>query len=146
MFIRATLKHAILLFIGRSRNLLEFPKSRVSEDGTFSSFDQDEEAKFISDMAELLQFNNPLVDDHDYEPPPSKRSHIEEKPEDIKPSLLSAGKNYIVPPPDETWPPPIPEDGHIGNMLEKALGEEMKVNISDAGGTRTVVLQVPKEQ
>jgi hypothetical protein len=97
-------------------------------------------------MAELLQFNNPLVGDHDYEPPPLKRSRIDEKPEDIKPSLLSAGKNYIVPPPDEIWPPPGPEDGHFSNILEKALGEEMKVNISNDGGTRTVVLQVPKEQ
>jgi hypothetical protein len=31
-------------------------------------------------------------------------------------------------------------------MIENALGEEMKVNISDAGGMRTVLLQVPKEQ
>ncbi|PNF32454.1 hypothetical protein B7P43_G04887 [Cryptotermes secundus] len=130
---------------GRSRNLLEFPESRVSEDGTFSSSDQDDAAKFISDMAQLLQFSNPLVVDHDYEPP-IKRSHIKEKPEDITSSLLYADKNYIVPPPDEIWPPPAPEDGHIRNMLEKELGEQMTVNISDSGGTRTVVLQVPKEQ
>jgi hypothetical protein len=139
-----TSKHVILLFIGRSRNLLEFPKSKVSEDGTFSNFDQDNAAKFISDMAQLLQLSNPLVDDHDYEPPPIKRSRVEEKPEDIRLSLLSAGKNYTVPPPDEIWTPPAPEDVRISNMLEKALGEAMKVNILD--GTRTVVLQVPKEQ
>ncbi|PNF18234.1 hypothetical protein B7P43_G16769 [Cryptotermes secundus] len=90
-------------------------------------------------MAQLLRFNNLLVDDHDYEPP-IKRSHIEETPEDITSSLLYAGKNYIIPPPDEIWPPPEPEDGHISNMLEKHLGEQMKVNISDSGGTRTVVL------
>jgi hypothetical protein len=109
--------------------------------------DQDDEAKFISDMAELLQFHNPLVGDHDYEPPPLKRSHIDDTVEDIKPSLLSSGKDYIGPPSDEIWPPPpAPGDSHISNMIEKALGEEMKVNISDAGGMRTVVLQVPKEQ
>jgi hypothetical protein len=111
--------------------------------------DQDDEAKFISDMAELLQFHNPLVGDHDYEPPPLKRSRIDDKVEDIMPSLVSSGKEYIVPPSDEIWPPPPPPspgDSHISNMIEKSLGEEMMVNISDAGGTRTVVLQVPKEQ
>jgi len=131
---------------GRSRNLLEFPKKGLSEDGSMNSADQDDEAKFIADMAELLQFNNPVVDDHDYEVPPLKRFRTDERPEDIKPSLLSAGKDYIVPPPDEIWPPPAPGDNRITNMIEKALGEEMKVNISDAGGMRTVVLQVPKEQ
>jgi len=131
---------------GRSRNLLEFPKKGLSEDGSLNSADQDDEAKFIADMAELLQFNNPVVGDHDYEVPPIKRFRTDERPEDIKPSLLSAGKDYIVPPPDEIWPPPAPGDNHITNMIEKALGEEMKVNISDAGGMRTVVLQVPKEQ
>jgi hypothetical protein len=96
-------------------------------------------------MAELLQFNNPSAGDHDYEPPP-KRSRVDEKPEDINPSLLSVGKNYIVPPPDEIWPPSAPEDGHISNIVEKTLGEEMKLNISNDGGTRTVLLPVPKEQ
>lgn len=131
---------------GRSRNLLEFPKTGLSEDGCMNSAEQDDEAKFIADMAELLQFNNPVMGDHDYEVPPLKRSRTDERPEDTKPSLLSAGKDYIVPPPDEIWPPPAPGDSHISNMIEKALGEEMKVNISDAGGMRTVVLQVPKEQ
>lgn len=131
---------------GRSRNLLEFPKKGLSEDGSMNSADQDDEAKFIADMAELLQFNNPVAGDHDYEVPPIKRFRTDERPEDIKPSLLSAGKDYIVPPPDEIWPPPAPGDNHITNMIEKALGEEMKVNITDAGGMRTVVLQVPKEQ
>ncbi|XP_023721736.1 cyclic AMP-responsive element-binding protein 3-like protein 2 [Cryptotermes secundus] len=102
---------------GHSRNLLEFPESRVSEDGTFSSSNQDDAAMFISDMAELLQFNNPLVGDCDYEPP-TKRSYTEEKPKDIMSSLLYAGINYIVPPADEIWPPPAPEDGHISNTLE----------------------------
>jgi hypothetical protein len=146
LFIRMLLKY-IIVFTGRSRNLLEFPKSRVTEDGGLNSVDQDDEVKFISDMAELLQFHNPLVGDHDYEPPPLKRSRVDDKVEDIKPSLLSSGKDYIVPPSDEIWPPPpTPGDSRISNMIEKALGEEMKVNISDAGGTRTVVLQVPKEQ
>jgi hypothetical protein len=95
------------LFIGQSRNLLEFPESWVPGDGTFSSSDEDDIAEFLPDMAELLQFNNPLVDDHDYEPP-VKRSCIEEKPEDVMSSLLYAGINYIV-------PPPAPEDGHISN-------------------------------
>lgn len=124
---------------------MEFPKG-LSEDGCTNSADQDDEAKFIADMAELLQFNNPVLGDHDYEVPPLKRSRTDERPEDIKSSLLSAGKDYIVPPPDEIWPPPALGDNHITNMIEKALGEEMKVNISDAGGMRTVVLQVPKEQ
>lgn len=97
-------------------------------------------------MAELLQFHNPLVGDHDYDPPPLKRSRIDDRLEDIKPSVLSAGKDYTVPPSEEIWPPPAPGDSHISSMIEKALGEEMKVNISDSGGTRTVVLQVPKEQ
>lgn len=111
------------------------------------SVDQDDEAKFISDMAELLHFNNPLVGDHDYEPPPLKRSRIDDKVEDIKPSLLSSGKDYIIPPSDEIWPPPpTPGDSRVSSMIEKAMGEEMMVNISDAGGMRTVVLQVPKEQ
>jgi len=140
------LNNITLSFTGRSRNLLEFPKKGLSEDGSMNSADQDDEAKFIADMAELLQFNNPAVGDHDYEVPPLKRFRTDERPEDIKPSLLSAGRDYIVPPPDEIWPPPAPGDNHITNMIEKALGEEMKVNISDAGGMRTVVLQVPKEQ
>jgi hypothetical protein len=82
------------LFIGRSRDLLEFPESRVSGDGTFSSSAQDDAANFISDIAQLLQFNNPLVGDQDYEPP-IKRSRIEQKPEDITSSLLYAGKTAL---------------------------------------------------
>ena len=132
LFIRVTLKHVIFLFIGRSRNLLEFPESGVSEDGTFSSSDQDDAAKFISDMAELMQFCSPVVGDHDYEPP-SKRSRIEETPEYTTSSVLYAGENYVVPPPDEIWPPPALEDGYINNFLEELLGEQMNVNISDAG-------------
>ncbi|PNF26778.1 hypothetical protein B7P43_G17925, partial [Cryptotermes secundus] len=97
---------------GHSRNLLEFPESRVSEDGTSSSSDQDDAAKFISDMAELLQFNSPLVGDCDYEPP-TKRSHAEETPQYIMSSLLYAGVNYIPPPADEIWSLPAPEDDYI---------------------------------
>jgi hypothetical protein len=76
------------LFIGHSRNLLEFPESWVPGDGTFSSSDQDDAAQFIPDMAELLQLNIPLLGDQNYEPP-IKRSCIEEKPEDITSCITS---------------------------------------------------------
>ncbi|XP_069697342.1 cyclic AMP-responsive element-binding protein 3-like protein 1 [Periplaneta americana] len=134
---------------GRSRNLLEFPKSAVGDEGSIGSGEQDiskeDEAKFISDMAELLKMHNPVVGDHDYGAPPLKRTRKDDILEDIKPSQLPGGKDYIVPP-DEVWPPSAAGDNVIGNTIEKALGEEVKVNITDAGGTRTVVLQVPKEQ
>ncbi|KAJ9593430.1 hypothetical protein L9F63_015016 [Diploptera punctata] len=128
---------------GRSRNLLEFAKTNVGE--TVNVMDREsskeDEMKFLSDMAELVQMTNPLMNDHDYDPPPLKRSRMIERTEDIQPSLLSAGKDYIVPPSDEIWPPPSPGD----KVIEKALTEEMKVNISDAGGTRTIVLQLKHE-
>ena len=130
---------------GRSRNLLEFPKPKVAEDVNMNvdlESSKEDEVQFLSDMAELIQMSNPLVNDHDYDPPPIKRSRVIEKTEDIKSSLLSVGKDYLVPPSDEIWPPPSPGD----KVVEKALEEEIKVNISDAGGTRTIVLKVPKEQ
>ncbi|PSN31313.1 hypothetical protein C0J52_14622 [Blattella germanica] len=131
-----------------TRSLLELPKSKISEEvGVIGDVEsKEDEAKFLSDMAELLQLSNPLLGDHDYDPPPLKRSRVGDGTDDVKPSLLSAGKDYMAPPPDEIWPPPSPGDKTIGRAMEKMLGEEMKVNISDAGGTRTVVLQVPKEQ
>jgi hypothetical protein len=65
-----------------------------------NSADQSHAAKLMADMAEFLQFNsNPVVGDHDYEGPPLKRFRTDERPENTKPSLLSAGKDYIAPTP-----------------------------------------------
>nr|CAD7408642.1 unnamed protein product [Timema cristinae] len=107
---------------GRSRSLL-FSKSLIPEDSCV--------------MSDLLDDLDSGVDtwDHDYEPgPPLKRTRSSAFYDEYKPAVLHATRNFIVPPIDDAWPPP------------KHPVAESKVNITDAGGTRTVVINVPEER
>lgn len=51
-------------------------------------------------------------------------------------------KEFIIPDVDDEW---IPNKSAILDKIE-SITTEVKVNISDAKGTRTVVIQVPKEK
>nr|CAD7588548.1 unnamed protein product [Timema genevievae] len=107
---------------GRSRSLL-FSKSLIPEDSCV--------------MSDLLDDLDSGVDtwDHDYEPgPPLKRTRSSAFYDEYKPAVLHATRNFIVPPIDDAWPPP------------KHPVAETKVNITDAGGTRTIVINVPEER
>ncbi|XP_015594688.1 cyclic AMP response element-binding protein A [Cephus cinctus] len=137
---------------GRSRSLL-FTKQLM-----------DEELQQYGE--ELLQEVEGLLD-HDYSPvvqvPPHKRARYEVEPgPKYSPSSdhvggtllgLKTERNYIEPPLDDVWPPPPPpEPPTIGkNGLKtvdklEALTNELKINISDADGTRTVLLKVPNSE
>ncbi|XP_057323834.1 cyclic AMP-responsive element-binding protein 3-like protein 2 [Microplitis mediator] len=139
---------------GRSRSLL-FTKQLVEEE--FQQYSE-----------ELLQEVESLLD-HDYSPiqvslykPPS-RYDVEQKANNNKlfTGDLSGGmfarksefadvklsKKYIEPPLDDVWPPPKPDNVQAVKVLDKleAITNELKINISDTDGTRTVVLKVPQE-
>lgn len=108
--------------------------------------------------------------DHDYDPPPSKRNrlHFDDhkirydfEPLEKKP----VKKEFIIPPLDDEWPPQkinnvlkpkeflipdvddewAPKHSALIDKIE-TLTAEVKVNISDSKGTRTVVIHVPKEK
>lgn len=57
-------------------------------------------------------------------------------------------RRFIEPPLDDVWPPPKPGGEIATKIVDKleALTNELKINISDADGTRTVLLKVPQEQ
>ena len=104
--------------------------------------------------------------DHDYDPPPAKKSrfHFSEN-EETEEEMLR--KKFILPPVDDIWPEPssvekvgtkpkefiipdiddewVPKQSVLADKIE-SLTTEVKVNISDSKGTRTVVIHVPKEQ
>ncbi|XP_076160520.1 uncharacterized protein LOC143143303 isoform X2 [Ptiloglossa arizonensis] len=137
---------------GRSRTLL-YTKQLM-----------DEELQQYSE--ELLQEVEGLLD-HDYspviQPPLYKRPRM-----DIEPGtkcvsssdhvggtlcgrqeatvISKPGWKYIEPPLDDVWPPPNP--GGQKKVVDKleALTNELKINISDSDGTRTVLLKVQQEQ
>ncbi|CAG5101235.1 Similar to CREB3L4: Cyclic AMP-responsive element-binding protein 3-like protein 4 (Homo sapiens) [Cotesia congregata] len=139
---------------GRSRNLL-FTKQLVEEE--FQQYSE-----------ELLQEVESLLD-HDYSPiqvslyKPSRYDADQKSNNNNK--LFSAAdaggmfprksefgdvklsKKYIEPPLDDVWPPPKPDAVQTVKVLDKleAITNELKINISNTDGTRTVVLNVPKE-
>ena len=136
---------------GRSRTLL-YTKQLM-----------DEELQQYSE--ELLQEVEGLLD-HDYspaiQPPLYKRPRMDMEPapkcvsssdhvggtlcgrQEI--SMSNTARKYIEPPLDDVWPPPNP--GGQQKVVDKlgALTNELKINISDSEGTRTVLLKVPQEQ
>ncbi|XP_003702804.1 uncharacterized protein LOC100883027 isoform X1 [Megachile rotundata] len=137
---------------GRSRTLL-YTKQLM-----------DEELQQYSE--ELLQEVEGLLD-HDYspaiQPPLYKRPRMDTEPapkcvsssdhvggtlrgrQDVPAS--KAARKYIEPPLDDVWPPPNP-GGQNTKVVDKlgALTNELKINISDSEGTRTVLLKFPQEQ
>ncbi|XP_076751200.1 uncharacterized protein LOC143432201 [Xylocopa sonorina] len=122
---------------------------------------------------ELQQYSEELVQevegllDHDYSPaiqaPLYKRPRMDTEP---APKCVSSfdhvggtlcgrqeitmklGRKYIEPPLDDVWPPPNPGGQKNAKVVDKleALTNELKINISDSEGTRTVLLKVPQEQ
>lgn len=115
---------------------------------------------------ELLQQVEGLMD-HDYSPiqmPAYKRQRLND---DLYPKYISSSdivggtlgmnrdlintnptRKYIEPPLDDDWPPPKPGGSSGTKFVDKleALTNELKINISDTEGTRTVLLKVPQEQ
>lgn len=102
--------------------------------------------------------------DHDYDPPPAKKSRF--RFEGLKETEEEAlRKKFIIPPVDDVWPKSegeevkkpkefiipdiddkwVPNHSILADKIE-SLTTEVKVNISDSKGTRTVVIHVPKEQ
>ncbi|EFN83508.1 cAMP-responsive element-binding protein 3-like protein 4 [Harpegnathos saltator] len=140
---------------GRSRTLL-YTKQQL----------MDEELQQCDE--ELLQEVEGLLD-HDYGPviqmPLCKRARLESEtaPKYIssvnhvggtlgsKPDVLAskAARKYIEPPLDDVWPPPNPGGpktaARVVDKLE-ALANELKINISDIEGTRTVLVKMPHEK
>ncbi|XP_014601282.1 PREDICTED: cyclic AMP response element-binding protein A-like [Polistes canadensis] len=121
---------------------------------------------------ELLQEVEGLLD-HDYSPvvhmPPYKRPRIENEANNQKfaassdqiggilgsllgnhemPFMKPSNRKYIEPPLDDVWPPPNPGGKTEPKVVDKleALTNELKINISDLEGTRTVLVKVPHEQ
>ncbi|CAK9801354.1 Cyclic AMP-responsive element-binding protein 3-like protein 4 [Anthophora plagiata] len=136
---------------GRSRTLL-YTKQLM-----------DEELQQYSE--ELLQEVEGLLD-HDYSPaiqPPlykRPRMDIEPVPKCVSSSdhvggtlcgredITKHSRLYIEPPLDDVWPPPNPGGQKNTKVVDKleALTNELKINISDSEGMRTVLLKVPQEQ
>ncbi|XP_043280448.1 cyclic AMP-responsive element-binding protein 3-like protein 4 isoform X2 [Venturia canescens] len=141
---------------GRSRSLLHTKQL-------------DDELQQYSD--ELLQEVEGLID-HDYVPaavtmPPYKRAryeleHTRNSKYAASPSEHIGGtlnpkidypipkftKKFFEPPLDDVWPPPSKPGGGIQpatKVVDKleALTNELKINISDSDGTRTILLKVP---
>lgn len=186
----------LFYFSGRTRSLLS--KSNFQEE---CSSTEEEEIKPSDDMQDLLKirsskwspdgenlsdrsrkssvgsstsgYDSPphFLADHDYDPPPSKRSRFRFDDHNIRfdnfesYNDLLLKKNFIVPPVDDAWPekiekevkPPkrfiipdvddewVPNKSALVDRIE-SITTEVKVNISDSKGTRTVVIQVPKEK
>lgn len=68
-----------------------------------------------------------------------------------KPNVIfsNANKKYIEPPLDDVWPPPnLGEQQKTFRMMDKleSLTNELKINISDAEGTKTVLIKMPHEK
>ena len=138
---------------GRSRTLL-YTKQLM-----------DEELQQYSE--ELLQEVEGLLD-HDYspaiQPPLYKRPRMDIEPPSKSVSssdhvggtlwgrqemaVSKPSRKYIDPPLDDVWPPPNPGGQSGAKVVDKlqALTNELKINISDSEGTRTVLLKVPQEQ
>lgn len=144
----------IVLIPGRSRTLL-YTKQQL----------MDEELQQCNE--EPLQEVEGLLD-HDYGPviqmPLCKRARLESE---TAPKYVSsvnhmggtlgsksdvvvskATRKYIEPPLDDVWPPPNPGGQNTARVVDKleALANELKINISDVEGTRTVLVKVPQEK
>ncbi|XP_066994078.2 cyclic AMP-responsive element-binding protein 3-like protein 3 [Anabrus simplex] len=116
---------------GRSRSLLFSPSTIPDEVCPLSKEDnikfekEDILSKFEKEDILKEQNRISLLDDHDYDPPPSKYAR-----------LMTEEPPYVV--------PPLP-GGSLQGKVE-AVVEDLKMNVSDRNGPRSVVLQVPKEQ
>ncbi|XP_011866872.1 PREDICTED: cyclic AMP response element-binding protein A-like [Vollenhovia emeryi] len=115
---------------------------------------------------ELLQEVEGLLD-HDYSPviqmPLYKRPRIDSEATPkyvssmnhvggtlgLKPDIAisKTTKQYMEPPLDDIWPPPNP-GGQKTVKVDKleALTNELKINISDTEGTRTVLVKMPHDK
>jgi hypothetical protein len=142
-----------VLIVGRSRTLL-YTKQLMDED--LQQYGE-----------ELLQEVEGLLD-HDYSPaiqmPAYKRPRIDRETTPkyvssinhvggtlgLKPDLAisKTKKQYIEPPLDDTWPPPNPGGVQKTVKVDKleTLTNELKINISDAEGTRTVLVKMPHDK
>lgn len=139
---------------GRTRSLLSSEAAIEDEVLSLGS-----EQEIPAELHELLRFNDldssesdssdssrkssvswvsapHFLADHDYGPPPAKRQHFDEYNAD---DPWPAGKKLIVPDVDDEWLP------NAGGLAE-SITTEVKVNVSDGSGTRTVVVQVPREK
>ncbi|XP_011641557.1 probable basic-leucine zipper transcription factor J [Pogonomyrmex barbatus] len=135
---------------GRSRTLL-YTKQLMNEE--------------LQQYGELLQEVEGLLD-HDYSPviqmPLYKRPRIDNEatPKYISSvnhvggtlglksdlTISKAKKQYIEPPLDDIWPPPNPGGQKTVKVDQfETFTNELKVNISDAEGTRTVLVKMPQE-
>lgn len=118
---------------------------------------------------ELLQEVEGLLD-HDYSPviqmPLYKRARIDNEAASspkyissmnhvggtlgLKPysAISKTDKQYIEPPLDDIWPPPNPGGQNTAKIINKieTLTNELKINISDTEGTRTVLVQMPHDK
>lgn len=121
---------------------------------------------------ELQQYGEELIQeveglmDHDYSPiqmPIYKKPRFDNEPspkyissfdlvggalgskEDIHTNTF---RKYIEPPLDDDWPPPKSGGRLEAKLLDKleTLTNELKINISGAESTRTVLLKVPQDQ
>lgn len=63
-------------------------------------------------------------------------------------AIPKAKRQYIEPPLDDVWPPPNPGGQKAAKVVDKleALTNELKINISDVEGTRTVLLKMPHDK
>ena len=125
----------------------------------------DEELQQYSE--ELLQEVEGLLD-HDYSPavpmPANKRPRYDLEqvskyasrsdhiggtlPQTVDYPSPKLTRQLFDPPLDDDWPPPKPGGGQpVVKVVDKleALTNELKINISDADGTRTILLKVPQE-
>lgn len=137
---------------GRTRSLLS--SETVIEDEVLSLGSEQE---IPAELHELLRFNDldssdssdssrksswssapHFLADHDYGPPPAKRQHFEGKDYNAE-DPWPAPKKLIVPDVDDEW---LPKAG----ALADSITTEVKVNVSDGSGTRTLVVQVPREK
>jgi len=113
---------------------------------------------------ELLQEVEGLLD-HDYSPviqmPLYKRSRIDNEatPKYISSVnhvggtlglrsdlAISKKKQYIEPPLDDIWPPPNPGGQKTVKVDKLETLNELKINISDTEGTRTVLVKMPQDK
>ena len=83
--------------------------------------------KLIADLEHLLQFR-----------PKQQEENLIDEDELFGPSSPKRSRHLIIPPLDDVWPPPPEPDGQM-----KITVNDFKMNFSDAGGTRTIVL--PKD-
>ncbi|XP_015125069.1 cyclic AMP-responsive element-binding protein 3-like protein 1 [Diachasma alloeum] len=137
---------------GRSRSLL-FTKQLMDEElQQYGELLEEVEGLLDHDYSPVVQvplYKRPRYDDDQPSKYTTSMSHVggtlNQKTE-FSDSKLS--KKYIEPPLDDVWPPPKPGVEPGARVVDKleALTNELKINISDAEGTRTVLLKVPQEQ